>query len=55
VKSNKLPCHHNLEQFFDEWLNASGLAAEPAASLFPTMRHGKLAGRSPTPGQRPHD
>jgi len=28
-KVNELPCHHNLEQFLDEWLNASGLAASP--------------------------
>src|SRR5713101_2139195 len=41
-KVNELPCHHNLEQFLDEWLSASGLAGEPAAPLFPTLRHGKL-------------
>ncbi len=23
---NEFPCHHNLEQFLDEGLNASGLA-----------------------------
>ena len=23
-KVNELPCHHSLEQFLDEWLNASG-------------------------------
>jgi site-specific recombinase XerD len=46
-KVNELPCHHNLEQFLDEWLNASGLSAEPAAPLFPTLRHGKLATRLP--------
>lgn len=41
-KVNELPCHHNLEQFLDEWLSRSGLSAEPAAPLFPTMRHGRL-------------
>ena len=46
-KVNELPCHHNLEQFLDEWLAASGLSAEPAAPLFPTMRHGKLTDRLP--------
>jgi integrase/recombinase XerD len=46
-KVNELPCHHNLEQFLDEWLNASGLAAEPTAPLFPTLRHGRLATRLP--------
>jgi len=41
-KVNELPCHHNLEQFLDDWLTASGLSAEPTAPLFPTFRHGKL-------------
>jgi integrase/recombinase XerD len=41
-KVNELPCHHNLEQFLDEWLAASGLSAEPASPLFPTFRHRKL-------------
>jgi len=44
-KVNELPCHHNLEQFLDEWLLATNLAAEPFAPLFPTMRHGKLTSR----------
>ncbi|MBX9660398.1 MAG: site-specific integrase [Nitrospiraceae bacterium] len=44
-KVTELPCHHNLEIFLDEWLNASGLAGEPTAPLFPTLRHGKLATR----------
>ena len=28
-KVTELPCHHNLEQFLDEWLSASGLSGEP--------------------------
>jgi hypothetical protein len=48
-KVNEPPCHHNLEQFLDEWLSASGLAGELAAPLFPTLRHGKLTGRTPLP------
>jgi site-specific recombinase XerD len=44
-KVNELPCHHNLEQFLDEWLSTTSLAAEPSAPLFPTMRHGKLTSR----------
>lgn len=44
-KVNELPCHHTLEQFLDEWLETSRLSAEPAAPLFPTMRHGKLISR----------
>jgi integrase/recombinase XerD len=48
-KVSELPYHHNLEQFLDEWLAASGLAAEPSAALFPTLRHGKLIDRTPLP------
>jgi site-specific recombinase XerD len=44
-KVNELPCHHNLEQFLDEWLQRSSLAAEPTSPLFPTLRHGKLTDR----------
>jgi integrase/recombinase XerD len=44
-KVNELPCHHNLEQFLDEWLSKTGLAGEPSVPLFPTMRHGKLTSR----------
>ena len=53
-KVNELPCHHNLEQFLDEWLSASGLAAEPAAPLFPTLRHRKLVERTPLPQANVH-
>lgn len=53
-KVNDLPCHHNLEQFLDEWLNASGLSLEPNAPIFPTLRHGKLTGRAPLPQANVH-
>jgi integrase/recombinase XerD len=53
-KVNELPCHHNLEQFLDEWLNASGLSLEPNAPIFPTLRHGKLTGRAPLPQANVH-
>jgi len=53
-KVNELPCHHNLETALDEWLNASGLAQEPNAPLFPTLRHGKLTGRTPLPQANVH-
>jgi integrase/recombinase XerD len=46
-KVNELPCHHNLEQYLDEWLQRSGLSAEQTSPLFPTMRHGKLTARQP--------
>jgi integrase/recombinase XerD len=48
-KVTELPCHHNLEQFLEEWISASGLAGEPDAPLFPTLRHGRLTGRTPLP------
>jgi site-specific recombinase XerD len=41
----ELPCHHNLEQFLDEWFSRTGLLGEPTAPLFPTMPHGKFTGR----------
>src|SRR5256885_16876780 len=48
-KVTELPCHHNLEQFLDEWLHAAGLAGEPSAPIFPTLRHGQThRPRSPT-------
>ncbi len=53
-KVNELPCHHNLEQFLDEWLNASGLSSESTAPLFPTLRHGKLTGRESLPQANVH-
>jgi site-specific recombinase XerD len=46
-KVNELPCHHNLEQYLDEWLAASGLSTEPTSPLFPAMKHGKLTDRLP--------
>ena len=46
-KVNEMPCHHNLEAALDEWLQRSGVAAEPTAPLFPTLRHGKLDARLP--------
>jgi site-specific recombinase XerD len=50
----EIPCHHNLEAALDEWLSTSGLAGEPSAPLFPTMRHGKLTGRTPLPHANVH-
>jgi hypothetical protein len=41
-KVNELPCHHNLEQFLEEWTAKTGISGEPNAPLFATMRHGKL-------------
>lgn len=39
-KEHEMPCHHTLETYLDEWLDASGLRNEPKAPLFPTMRRG---------------
>lgn len=49
-----LPPFSCLEQFLDEWLNASGLASQPDAPLFPTMRHRKLTDRTPLPEANVH-
>lgn len=46
-KVTELPCHHNLDRYLEEWLAASGLAAEPEAPLFPALRYGRLQGRTP--------
>jgi len=46
-KVNELPCHHNLEEFLDEWLQASGLVGETTTPLFPTLRHRKLESQLP--------
>ena len=48
-KVSELPCHHNLDQCLEEWISASGLAGEPEVSLFPTLRYGRLTGRTPLP------
>ena len=54
-KVNELPCHHNLEQFLDEWLTTSGLSGEPDSPLFPTMRHGRMSDpRLPLPQPNVH-
>jgi integrase/recombinase XerD len=37
---NEMPCHHNLEQYLDDWLAKSGLA--PGDSLFPSFRNDAL-------------
>jgi site-specific recombinase XerD len=35
-KEHEVPCHHNLEQFLEEYLGAAGLAADPDGPLFRT-------------------
>ena len=53
-KVTELPCHHNLEQYLEEWLAASGLASELEAPLFLTLRYGRLTGRTFLPQANTH-
>jgi integrase/recombinase XerD len=53
-KVTELPCHHNLDQYLEEWITVSGLAGEPEAPLFPTLRHGRLTDRTPLPQANVH-
>jgi len=48
----ELPCHHNLDQYLEEWISVSGLGSEPP--LFPTLRHGRLTGRTSLPRPNVH-
>lgn len=36
-KAKDIPCHHQLELYLDEWLDASELRAQPSAPLFQTF------------------
>ena len=42
-KVTELPCHHNLDQYLEEWIAAAGLSTNPEAPLFPTLKHGRLS------------
>ncbi len=42
-KVTELPCHHNLDQYLEEWITAAELNSQPESPLFPTLRHGKLS------------
>ncbi|MBY5551727.1 tyrosine-type recombinase/integrase [Rhizobium leguminosarum] len=42
-KQVELPCHHSLEAYLDEYIDAAGLKDTPRAPLFQTIRRG--AGR----------
>jgi integrase/recombinase XerD len=53
-KVTELPCHHNLDQYLEEWLSVSGLGSEPEAPLFPTLRHGRLTSRTSLPQANVH-
>jgi integrase/recombinase XerD len=53
-KVTELPCHHNLDQYLEEWIAGSGLGSEPEAPLFPTLRHGRLTDHTPLPQANVH-
>ncbi len=53
-KVTELPCHHNLDQYLEEWISVSGLASEPEAPLFPTLRYGRLTSRTSLPQANVH-
>ena len=42
-KVTELPCHHNLDQYLEEWITAAELVTKPESPLFPTPRHGRLS------------
>jgi len=53
-KVTELPCHHNLDQYLEQWISVSGLGSEPEAPLFPTLPHGRLTGRASLPQANVH-
>ena len=53
-KVTELPCHHNLDQYLEEWIFASGLAGQSQAPLFPALRYGRLNGHTPLPQANVH-
>lgn len=49
-KQAELPCHHNLEAYLDDYIDAAGLRDAPRAPLFQTIKRGtgRLSGTSIT-------
>jgi site-specific recombinase XerD len=50
-KSHEMPCHHNLETYLHEYIQATGIAADPKAPLFRTITrtadgHGMVSSRA---------
>lgn len=41
-KVNEIPCHHHLEKYLEEYLEAAGIAGDPEGPLFRAWRHGEL-------------
>ena len=46
-KEHEVPCHHNLEQYLDEYIAAAGIAGDPDGPLFRTT--GRKTGLTATP------
>ena len=47
-KEHEVPCHHNLEQYLDEYIAAAGIAGDPDTPLFQTAagKTGTLTGKA---------
>lgn len=43
-KEHEMPCHHQLEEYLDAWLDASNLRGRASAFLFPTIAAGSGRG-----------
>ncbi|MBB3356038.1 site-specific recombinase XerD [Rhizobium sp. BK049] len=54
-KQVELPCHHTLESYLDDYIEAAGLKEDPRAPLFQTIKRGtgRLSG-TPLPQQDAH-
>ncbi|HZQ52993.1 MAG TPA: tyrosine-type recombinase/integrase [Bryobacteraceae bacterium] len=44
-KVNEMPCHHNLEKYLEEHLQAAGIGADRSGPLFRAWRRGKMQGK----------
>jgi integrase/recombinase XerD len=42
---NEIPCHHNLEKYLEEYLQAAGIRADRSGPLFRAWRKEKLQGK----------
>jgi integrase/recombinase XerD len=46
-KRHEVPCHHNLEQYIDAWLNVAGIAGDKKGSLFRAIHKGDKLTENP--------
>jgi integrase len=54
-KEHEMPCHPELVRYFREYLDGTGLGAEPKAPLFPTIARGTgTLSRTPLPQSNAH-